>query len=78
MTPLTAGNARLLDLRIWMAFRAIQAGALRHTDYLVPYTSRLGVLTVRFTFRGNVVRIFGAGYWRRGKTIYERENQIHE
>ena len=36
------------------------------------------VLTVRFTFRGNVIRIFGAGYWRRGKTIYERENQIHE
>jgi uncharacterized DUF497 family protein len=36
-----------------------------------------GVLTVRFTFRGDVVRIFGAGYWRRGKGIYERENQIH-
>ncbi|MET0850019.1 MAG: BrnT family toxin [Candidatus Rokuibacteriota bacterium] len=36
------------------------------------------VLTVRFTFRGNVIRIFGAGYWRRGKTIHERENQIHE
>lgn len=36
-----------------------------------------GVLTVRFTFRGDVVRIFGAGYWRRGKAIYERENQIH-
>ena len=37
-----------------------------------------GVLTVRFTFRGNVIRIFGAGYWRRGRRIYERENQIHE
>ena len=36
-----------------------------------------GVLTVRFTYRGDVVRIFGAGYWRRGRTIYERENQIH-
>ena len=35
------------------------------------------VLTVRFTYREDVVRIFGAGYWRRGKTIYERENQIH-
>ena len=22
-------------------------------------------------------RIFGAAYWRRGKAIYERENQIH-
>lgn len=31
-------------------------------------------LTVRFTYRGSVIRIFGAGYWRKGKVIYEREN----
>lgn len=37
-----------------------------------------GVLTVRFTHRSGVIRIFGAGYWRKGKTIYERENQVHE
>lgn len=37
-----------------------------------------GVLTVRFTYRSGVVRIFGAGYWRKGKVIYERENQVHE
>ena len=36
-----------------------------------------GILTVRFTHRDDVVRIFGAGYWRKGKRIYERENQIH-
>lgn len=36
-----------------------------------------GVLTVRFTDRSDAVRISGAGYWRRGKTIYDRENQIH-
>jgi uncharacterized DUF497 family protein len=36
-----------------------------------------GVLTVRFTYRAGVIRIFGAGYWRRGKRIYDRENQIH-
>jgi uncharacterized protein len=35
-----------------------------------------GILTVRFTYRGSVIRIFGAGYWRKGKAIYERENQI--
>jgi uncharacterized protein len=33
-----------------------------------------GVLTVRFTYRGGAIRIFGAGYWRKGKAIYEREN----
>ncbi len=36
-----------------------------------------GILTVRFTYRGGVIRIFGAGYWRKGKTIYERENKVH-
>ena len=36
-----------------------------------------GVLTVRFTFRGGVIRIIGAGYWRSGRRIYERENPIH-
>lgn len=38
---------------------------------------RDGVLTVRFTYRSGVIRIIGAGYWRKGKAIYERENQIH-
>lgn len=37
-----------------------------------------GILTVRFTYRDSVIRIIGAGYWRKGKAIYERENQIHE
>ncbi len=37
-----------------------------------------GILTVRFTYRLGVIRIFAAGYWRKGKAIYERENQIHE
>ena len=36
-----------------------------------------GVLTVRFTYRNSVIRIIGAGYWRKGKAIYERENKIH-
>ncbi len=37
-----------------------------------------GVMTVRFTYRESAIRIIGAGYWRKGKRIYERENQIHE
>ncbi len=36
-----------------------------------------GTLTVRFTYREGVIRIFGAGYWRKGRKIYEAENQIH-
>lgn len=36
-----------------------------------------GVLTVRFTYREGVIRIIGAGYWRKGKVTYEQENSIH-
>lgn len=35
-----------------------------------------GILTVRFTYRGGVIRIIGAGYWRKGMRIYEKENQV--
>ena len=35
-----------------------------------------GVLTVRFTYREGVIRIIGAGYWRKGKVTYEQENSI--
>jgi uncharacterized protein len=37
-----------------------------------------GVLTVRFTYRSGIIRIIGAGYWRKGKAIYEKENKLHE
>ena len=33
-----------------------------------------GVVTVRFTWRNRTIRIFGAGYWRKGKAVYEEAN----
>jgi hypothetical protein len=37
-----------------------------------------GIMTVRFTYRDERIRIIGAGYWRKGRAIYEQENgQIH-
>ena len=36
-----------------------------------------GIMTVRFTYRKEIIRIIGAGYWRKGRKIYERENKIH-
>lgn len=30
------------------------------------------IMTVRFTYRKNRIRIIGAGYWRKGKEIYEQ------
>jgi hypothetical protein len=35
------------------------------------------VMTVRFTYRRQRIRIFGAGYWRKGKKIYDEENRLH-
>ena len=32
------------------------------------------ILTIRFTYRNNVIRIFGAGFWRKGRKIYEKSN----
>jgi uncharacterized DUF497 family protein len=31
-----------------------------------------GIVTVRFTLRNGHIRIIGAGYWRKGKKIYEQ------
>ena len=36
-----------------------------------------GIMTVRFTYRQDVIRIIGAGYWRKGNAIYEQQNKIH-
>jgi uncharacterized DUF497 family protein len=55
--------------------RSHSAGEKRH--YCFGWVDG-GVLTVRFTYRHDVIRIFGAGYWRKGKGIYERENQVYE
>jgi uncharacterized DUF497 family protein len=34
-----------------------------------------GIMTVRFTWREGRIRIFGAGYWRKGRTTYEQQNR---
>ena len=38
---------------------------------------KTGVLTVRFTYRNNLIRIIGAGYWRKGRKTYEQANSLH-
>jgi uncharacterized DUF497 family protein len=32
-----------------------------------------GVATIRFTMRNDHIRIIGAGYWRKGKKIYDQD-----
>jgi uncharacterized DUF497 family protein len=37
--------------------------------------SKRGIVTVRFIQRGDRIRIIGAGYWRKGKQLYEKTNR---
>jgi len=38
----------------------------------------LGILTVRFTYRNQKIRIFGAGFWSKGRKAYEAQRKIHK
>jgi uncharacterized DUF497 family protein len=35
------------------------------------------ILTVRFTYRNQIIRIIGAGYWRKGKKVYEKSQKYN-
>jgi len=59
----------------------IIAKDLKHSDNETRYFC-IGkvdeeIMTVRFTYRGNIIRIIGAGYWNKGKVTYEEKNKIH-
>ena len=65
-----------------MAFfdpRRVIAEDLRHSGaeprYFCFAKVGPGIMTVRFTYREGRIRIFGAGYWRKGKRIYEQQNR---
>lgn len=34
-----------------------------------------GILTVRFTIRSGIIRVIGAGYWRKQRKIYETKKK---
>lgn len=42
--------------------------------FCIGKTVNGGVATIRFTIRSSHIRIIGAGYWRKGKKIYEKHN----
>ena len=61
--------------------RRVIARDLTHSDreerYFCFGKIKGEIVTVRFTYREHVIRIIGAGYWRKGKVTYEKENKIH-
>ena len=51
--------------------RNVKHSVLEVRYFCIGNTGR-GICTVRFTMRGDKVRIIGAGFWREGKSLYEK------
>jgi len=75
--PSTAFSFALAQLAFFDPHRVI-AEDLAHSGgeprYFCVGKVADGVMSVRFTYRADRIRIFGAGYWRKGKTVYEQQN----
>jgi uncharacterized DUF497 family protein len=41
--------------------------------FCIGKTTNDGIATVRFTKRSGHIRIIGAGYWRKGKKLYDKQ-----
>lgn len=67
----TAAEA-FFDERRFVVFDEEHSHKERRYFCIGKYQGR--VMTVRFTHRGDKVRILGAGYWREGRAMYEKEN----
>ncbi len=52
---------------------------LKHSGPELRYycIGRVGqrILTVRFVYRGETIRIIGAGYWRKGAQLYDQSKK---
>ncbi len=69
----------LVQLAFFDPYRVIAEDISHSSDEDRYYCMGLvneGILTVRFTYRDGVIRIYGAGYWRKGRKIYETKNKI--
>lgn len=62
-----------LDSKRLMALDRVHSTEKERRFYCVGKVEN-GILTVRFTYRNGKVRIIGAGFWRKGKKVYEEEN----
>lgn len=70
--PFVLAQQAFLDARRVVAQDATHSGG--ESRYYCIGRAGDGVLTVRFTYRGGKIRIIGAGYWRKGKKLYEEES----
>lgn len=49
--------------------------SIRERRYYCIGNVRGKILTVRFTYRTRLIRIYGAGFWRKGEKLYVEENR---
>ena len=75
------GVSFALAQRAFLDPHRVIAGDVTHSGeeerfYCIGHVGE-GVITVRFTYRDTVIRIYGAGYWRKGRKLYEKQNRIY-
>lgn len=75
------GVSFLLAQRAFLDPRRVIAEDIEHSNdenrfYCIGRVDD-GIMTVRFTYRDKVIRIYGAGYWRKGRKLYEEQNNVH-
>jgi len=56
-----------------LIFKDIDHSTKKETRYYCLGIIGRKVCTVRFIYRKNRIRIFGAGYWRKERKIYEKK-----
>ncbi len=62
--------------------KVIHLEDIRHSSdedryYATGKTKKGLILTVRYTWRGNKIRIFGAANWRKWRRYYEQNTRSH-
>ncbi len=53
-----------------IVLKDVRHSTREETRYFGVGRVETGILTVRFTYRANRIRIFGAGYWRKYRALY--------
>jgi uncharacterized DUF497 family protein len=72
----TAAQGAFLDSARVIA-QDVQHSTAKEKRYFCFGEVEGGILTVRFTYRLGAIRIYGAGYWTKGRKIYDKANQIY-
>jgi uncharacterized DUF497 family protein len=49
---------------------------LEETRYFCIAQIPGGIISVRFTYRGDTIRIFGAGFWRKYRKLYLKKDNL--